>query len=232
MKGIQWLGACLGVILLAVFLLLPPFEPLTEVGMKIVGVFLLTVFWWIFVDVGFSSFLCIALLAVTGILTTKEAFAGSMGSWLPLFLIGCFGLSEAVSLSGFSQRFAMWFLTRPIARGRPWLLLALFFLAVTIFGAVMSSTVTTIVFTAIAIPMLEGIGYKKGDRFAATLIMGIAWAATASFIMTPIGHGSNMLGIEWIHRDTGYAISFTQWMAVGIPVGLLAYLLTVAFFAM
>ncbi len=230
MKGSQWIGAVLGIVILVVFLLLPPLEPLTELGMKTVGVFLFTVLWWMFVDVGFSSLLCIALLALTGVMTPNAVFVASLGSWLPIFIIGCFGLSEAIRLSGFSQRFAMWFLSRPFARGHPWLLLALFFLAVTILGAVMSATVTTIVFMSIAVSMLEGMGYKKGDRFAAMVIMGIAWAATASFVMTPIGHGSNMMCMEWIRRDLGYSISFVGWMGVGIPMGLLVYLMLMGAF--
>ncbi len=230
MRGTQWIGAGLGIVILGVFLLLPPLEPLTELGMKTVGVFLCTIMWWIFVDTAFSSFLCIALLALTGVMTPTAVLAASMGSWLPTFLIGCFGLSEAIRLSGFSRRFAMWFLTRPFARGHPWLLLALFLLAVTILGAVMSSAVTTILFMSIAVLILEGIGYQKGDRFAAMLIMGIAWAATASFVMTPIGHGSNLVCIEWIRRDFGYTISFPGWMAFGIPMGLLTYLIVLGFF--
>ena len=42
---------------------------------------------------------------------------------------------------------------------------------------------------------------------------------------TPIGHGSNVLLIDWIERDVGYSISFVKWMVVGIPVGLLLYLM-------
>jgi len=78
---------------------------------------------------------------------------------------------------------------------------------------------------AVVTPMLETAGYKKGDRFAAIFMMGIGWAATAAFMITPIGHGSNVLLIEWVVRDIGYTITFARWMAIGIPVGLSIYLL-------
>lgn len=230
MRGTQWIGVVLGVLVLIIFLLLPPFEPITRLGMKAVGVLLFTILWWVFVDTGFSSLLAIALLALTEVMTPKEVFAASLGSWLAIFLIGCFGLTQAIRLSGFSQRFAYWFLTRPFARGHPWLLLALFFFGVTVMGAIMSSAVTAILFMSLAVPLLTGMGYKKGDRFAAMVIMGIAWAATASFIMTPIGHAGNMIAIDWIRRDTGYAISFPAWMVVGIPMGLLFFFLLLGVF--
>ncbi len=230
MKGIQWMGVGLGIAFLVIFLLLPPFGLVTELGMKTIGLFLFTVFMWVFVDTGFSSILSIALFAVLGIMTSKEAFAASLGSWLVIFIIGCFGLTEAIRISGFSRRFAFWFLTRPFTKGHPWLLLGLFFFGVTIMGAIMSTIVTTILFMSIAVTMLEGVGYQKGDRFAAMLIMGIAWTATASFVMTPMGHGSNILAMEWIRRDLGYYISFPAWMAVGIPMGLLTCLVLLGFF--
>ena len=43
MKGTQWTGGILGTVVLVVFLLLPPFEPVTELGMKVLGIFLFTV---------------------------------------------------------------------------------------------------------------------------------------------------------------------------------------------
>jgi solute carrier family 13 (sodium-dependent dicarboxylate transporter), member 2/3/5 len=230
MSRFQWIGAGLGIALLIIFMVLPPMAPLTSLGMKTIGVFLSTICFWVVIDTAFSSLLCIALLAITGVLTPNEAFSASLGSWLPMFLIACFGLSEALRITGFSRRFAFWFLTRPFAKGHPWLLISLLFLGIAALGAIMSSTVTTILFLAIVVSFLEGMGYQKGDRFAAMMVMGIAWAATASFVMTPVGHGGNLVVMEWIRRDIGFNITFTNWMVVGIPMGLISYLVLLLFF--
>ena len=230
MRGSQWIGPGIGLVLLLVFLLLPPIEPLTPVGMKVVGIFLATIIWWGTIGIHYPSILCIALFALTGVMTAKEVFAASMGNWIVLFLIGCFGLSEGLRVTGFSRRFALWFMTRPFVAGRPWMLLAMFLLACTLLGAVMSSTATCIVFMAIAAPMLETLGYKKGDAFAAMVMMGIAWAATASLAMTPIAHAGNVMMMEWIRGDFDYNISFAQWMIFGIPMGLLVYLMIIGLF--
>jgi len=193
--------------------------------MKIAGIFLFTVIMWVFVGISYPSLVCIALFAICEIMAPEEVFAASMGNWIVTFIIACLGLAESLKITGISQRFALWFMTRPFAAGRPWTLLAMFMLACTLLGAIMSSTATLVVCMAIAEPMLKVVGYKKGDRFSAVVMMGLAWAATAAFMMTPIGHGSNVLLIEWAERDMGYVISFAKWMAVGIPVGLLIYLL-------
>jgi sodium-dependent dicarboxylate transporter 2/3/5 len=106
----------------------------------------------------------------------------------------------------------------------------MFLLGCTIMGCVMSLTVTCIVFMTIAEPMLEGLGYRKGERFSAMLMMGIAWAATASSAMTPIGHPLNVLIMDLVQKDLGYTINFAQWMAIGIPMGLLVFLMLLTLF--
>lgn len=227
---LRWLGPGIGVILLLVFLLLPPLGPLTPLGMKVVGIFLFTIIWWATVSISYPSLICIALLVLTGVMTPKVAFAASTGDWLILFLFGCFGLSEGLKVTGFSRRFAYWFMTRSFVTGRPWMLVAMLLLACTLLGSVMSLTATCIVFVAIAVPMLEALGYKKGDPFAAMLIMGIAWASTASASITPIAHAGNVMAMGWIRESVDYVISFPQWMLYGFPMGLLVYLVLLGIF--
>ena len=230
MSGKSWITPGVMVVVLAVFQLIPPIEPLTALGMKVAGIFLFTIIGWVFIGVGYPSLLCVALFVLVGVMTPETAFAASWGNWIVLFMVGCFGLSEGLRVTGFSRRFAFWFMTLPITKGRPWMLMAMFLLACTLLGCVMSAVVTTIVFMAIAEPMLEAMGYKKGDPFAAMFMMGIAWAATASFGMTPIAHVGNIMMMDWIQRDLNYSIGFAQWMLFGIPMGLLVYLILMVFF--
>ncbi len=224
MKGRQWTGPGVGLAALLVSLLLPLIDPLTPLGMKVVGIFLFTVIWWATVSIGYPSLLCLALLAVTGAMTPKAVFAASWGNWLVFFVIGVMGLAGGLRASGFSRRFAVWFMSLPFTAGRPWMLVAMLLLACSLLGMVMSLTANCIIFMAIVAPMLEGMGFKKGDKFAAMVMTGIAWASTASFVMTPIASAGNLLAIGWIQRDVGYTVTFPQWFLWGIPMGLLVFL--------
>ena len=228
-KMLRNAGPLLGLALLAYFLLVPPWEPLTAAGMRAIGVFLFTIIWWSTVGITYPSLLCLVLLVLTGVMSPAAAYGAAAGNWIVFFLLGSFGLCEAMRVTGFTTRFALWFLTRPIAEGRPWVLLSLFLLACTLMGAVMSVTATAIVFITIAGSMLEALGFRRGDRFAASLMMGVAWTATAAHAMTPIAHVTNLMMIQWLDRDFGYTISFPQWMSIGIPAGLVAWLLIMAF---
>ncbi|MFC1899666.1 SLC13 family permease [Chloroflexota bacterium] len=229
MNNTRWIGPGLGIAALIVFLILPPIEPLTAMGMRAIGILLFTIIWWATVSIGYPSLLCLALLAMTGVMTPTAVFAASWGNYLVIFIISVFGLSECLRVTGFSSRFALWFLTRPFVEGHPWAMISMFLLATCLLGSVMSGSATCITFMAIAVPMIGALGYKKGDKFSAAFMMAIAWSATAAFVMTPIGHGSNMLLMEWISRDTGYVLTFPTWMAVGVPAGLLFWLLILGY---
>lgn len=221
MKLKSWIAPLFGVLILVFFLGSNPIAPLTELGMKVVGIFLFTIIWWVTVGVGYPSILSVLLLALTGVMKPNDAFAASWGNWVPLFVIGSFGLSECLRITGFSRRFALWFVTRPFVAGRPWMLVTMFLTANILLGSVMPLTPTCVIFMAIAEPMLLALGYKKGDAFAAMLMMGIAWISTVAAGMTPIGQTGNMMMIDWVRTDLKFSINFLQWMGFGIPTGLL-----------
>ena len=223
MKLKSWIGPVLGLAALLVFLLIPPIEPLTEKGMKVVGIFLFTIVWWTTVGVGYPSLIAIALLAITGVMTPEDVYAASWGHWLVVFLIGVYGLTKALSESGISKRFALWFVNRPFNAGHPWRLVGMFLLSCFLVGSFMTSVATCAIFMAIAQPMLNALGYKKGDRFSAMLMMGIAWSATAGSVTTPIAHPINLMMMDFLQRDFGYKVTFLQWMVFGVPMGLLTF---------
>ncbi len=229
MNGKSWILAGLGIILLILFLVMPPIEPLTPTGMKVIGVFLFTATWWIAYDIGFPSLLCIALMVVTGLMKPNDVIAVSWGNYMNIFVIGVCGIAESLRATGYSERFALWFLSRPFTAGRPWVLLGTFFLSVTLMGAFMETTAVCVIFMAIAEPMLLALGYKKGDTFAATVMMGIGWVSISAMVMTPIGHGVNLVLIDWVKRDMGYNLTFARWFAIGFPSGLLYSLLVFAY---
>ena len=230
MRGREWILPGIGVFLFLLFLFLPPVEPLTLLGMKAIGVFLFTIIWWSTVGTGVSSILAIVLIILTGIMPYKAALFNSFGYWLAIFVLGINGMSHALDIHGYTRRFALWFISRRFVAGHPWRLVTMFLVSCTIVGSVMSGAATALIFIAIAEPMLAAMGYKKGDKFASTFMMGIAWVATVSLSVTPIGHAGNILAIEWIKRDFGYEISFLQWMAFGIPMGILTLVVLLLIF--
>ncbi len=221
MKHTWLIGPVIGTALMLFFLLTPPLAPLTPLGMKVIGVFLFTAVWWATVGIGYPSIIGLVLIALTGIMTPNQVFTSSFGWSITLFFLGSCGLTMGLRATGFSRRFALWFISRRFVAGHPWRLVGMFLLSCTIMGSMMTAAATAIISIAVAEPMIEALGYKKGDQFASTLMMGVAWAASAALAMTPFGHAGNVLIIEWIKRDFNRDISFLQFLVFGVPVGLL-----------
>jgi sodium-dependent dicarboxylate transporter 2/3/5 len=164
--------------------------------MKVLGIFGFTMVMWLLEGIGYPSVMCVLLIIVTQAMSYQNAFAVSWGNNLVIFVVAVFGLAEGIRRSGFTRRFALWFVSRPFTVGRPWVMISMFWLACMLMGSVMSGSATCITFMTVGVPLLEELGYKRGDKFAAMFITGIAWVASLSFISTPIGHGSNLLFIE------------------------------------
>ncbi len=219
MTRIQWVGALLGIAALISFLVLTPVSPLTSYGMRAAGVLLFTVIWWVFgpVDVAVTSALCVMLLAFTGTLSPAEAYRG-LGDPLIWFLVGVFGIGRAMELSGVFRRFALFLMTRGFVQRSPWILPMMFLFAASLISGFMSWLAVFVIFMTILTGIFEAMGYRKGDAMPALLIMALAWGAEIGSVISPAGSALNPTIISWIQRDTGYVITYFQWMGFGVPM--------------
>lgn len=76
------LKICLSFFIMIFFNYLPAVEPITPLGMKVLGVFIGTVLLISLVDITWPSLLAIILFSFTGVMTVNEAIIGSIGSWV------------------------------------------------------------------------------------------------------------------------------------------------------
>jgi sodium-dependent dicarboxylate transporter 2/3/5 len=102
-----------------------------------------------------------------------------------------------------------------IARTRRGLLVTVSITAFTL-STVMSNAAAT----AIVLPVVLPLATRSGDRkFAAALVLCVAWGASVGGIATPVGTPPNLIGLNAL-RANGFDLSFLEWMAIGIPIGL------------
>ena len=82
---------------------------------------------------------------------------------------------------------------------------------------VMSNTATTAMMIAMVTPMVSQL--VDGSNYRRSLLLGIAAAATLGGMGTIIGSPPNAIAVGSL-ENVGIRISFTQWMAFGVPVSL------------
>lgn len=175
---------------------------------------LLCVVWWITeaLPAAVVALVAVTGAVLTGLATSKEAFA-ALGSPLLFLFYGSFFVAEAMKVHGLGDRLAR--RITAVARSRRGLLAAVALTAFTL-----STMMSNVAATAIVLPIVLPLAAASGDRrFGAALVLSVAWGASVGGIGTPVGTPPNLIGLAAI-RKAGFDLSFLEWMAVGVPLGL------------
>ncbi|HEU0034601.1 MAG TPA: DASS family sodium-coupled anion symporter [Kofleriaceae bacterium] len=184
---------------------------------ELVGLLVLCVTWWLTEALPPAAVALAAAIGavVMGIATPKEAF-GAFGTPLLFLFVGSFFIAEAMSVHGLGERLCT--AVARLARGRLSFLVAIglvsFFLSM-----VMSNAAATAVILPIALSMLPR-AHGPGDRYGAALVLVVAWGASVGGLGTPVGTPPNGFGIQEL-AQRGHPLGFVEWMAIGVPMGLL-----------
>ncbi len=203
---------------------IPAPAPITKGGMGVVGIFLATLYLWIKVDIGWPSLLLVGVVGLTGVCSGTNLFAKTWGNVMVPFLVCAFMLNMVMSDTGLTRRFALFFVTRKMNKGKPWRTMIMFFLAVILMGLVSTSSAICVLFMAIAEEMFNMTGYKKGDRLVEATMVGIFWMAQGAMAFTPISHVLIPAIFENILNDFGVTVTYGQFSALFLIVGVAFFL--------
>jgi sodium-dependent dicarboxylate transporter 2/3/5 len=173
------------------------------------------VVWWVFepVPIPVTSLLPLGLLPLLGVLTPAQV-GQAYGSPLILLLLGGFILSRAMEHSGAHRRIAL-NMVRLFGAQSDRRLVFGFMAAAAVMSMWISNTATTLMLLPVALAVLEK---ARGERLAIPLLLGIAYAASVGGIGTPIGTPPNLVFMQVYEESTGGVVTFTEWMAWGVPV--------------
>ena len=196
----------------------------------VIGTFVATLLLWITVDITWPSLLCLISLAFIPEVGIKTALSSSFGNETFAFLLFTFMCTYAISQTSFIKRTALFFITSSFAKKGPWQMSILFFLAVLLMGLFISPTVLFFIFYPILQEIYDILGLKKGDSFAAMLIMGLILCSNLSAGMTPIAHVFPVLAMGVFSSLTGQTINYGEYMLFGIPTGLILFTLMMLIF--
>lgn len=203
------------------FGLLPAPEPMTALGMKVIGIFLGLLYGWTTCGLIWPSLLGMMALALTGAMSIAEILMGGFGNETTLLILFLLIFAAAVEEAGVSRSIAMWFVTRPAFFGKPWLFTFFFLLAAFILSAATSTMAAIVIFWGILYMIAKTLGYKSGDAYPALMILGIVYSCTLGLCVLPFK--SVPLGLLGIYQQmSGEAIAFASYIAFTLPVCLLS----------
>ena len=89
--------------------LIPAANGLTPLGVRVIAIFLPTLYLWLTSGTDWTCWLALILIVFTGVMTPAEVFAGSYGSSLIITVIGMMAFSKVLVDTGVIDTIVKWF---------------------------------------------------------------------------------------------------------------------------
>lgn len=222
---IKKIGLLLGPI---IFLLLfnNPWLLLNEEADRVIAVAVWMVIWWISeaVSISVTALIPLTIFPLLGIADMKVVTA-SYGSPIIFLFFGGFVMALALEKVELHKRIALNIIK--ITGTSPNRVILGFMIATAFLSMWISNTATTVVMLPIALSVINLLkndedGFTSGDqKFALSLMLGIAYAANVGGIATIIGTPPNTVMVGFVESTYGIEISFLSWMIIGVPFSML-----------
>src|SRR5687767_5959947 len=220
-------GLILGPVLFLVVLFFPTLLPegLTFEAKIVLAATLWMASWWITeaIPIYVTALLPLIIFPSLGVTEFEETSASYASSVVFLFL-GGFMLAKAVEKSNLHSRFALNMLK--VVGTNPKYIIAAFMVSIGLLGAWISNTAITMLMLTVAFAVISQFR-NPGDRekFGLCLMLSVAYSASISEVMTLIASPPNAIFASVSKDIADIDVSFSQWMAIGFPIGLLSILM-------
>lgn len=203
----------------------PGFGGLSSDAISVLGVFVGSLLMWIGVSIDWPSMITLLALGLIPTFGFSSTFSGAFGNTTVAFLIFTFALVYPLSKTNFVRRCTVAFITNKIARRGAWPFVCFLFAAVTFMGLFISPSVLFVAFMPFLEDIFKVLNVKKGGKAGNMIMMGTAFCISLSSGMTAIGHVWPTMAIGYYTAATGNDINQFQFMAIGIPTGIILIIL-------
>jgi len=228
-KKRAWIIA-VSMIFILFFKYLPAPAGLSTAAMQVVGIFIGVLIMWMTISIDWPSMLCLAALAFVPGISMNSILSSGMGNATFAFLMFTFMCTYTLSQTPFIRRCAIAFLTTKTAQKGPWRFVILYFACVLFLGSFTSPTVLAVIMIAITEEIFDVLGLEKGDKAADMMMMGMIFCTSVAAGMTPIAHVFPLMAMGYYTTASGITISYAEYMAMGVPAGLIMAVIMVVMF--
>lgn len=208
------------ILLMFAFGYLPPIDPITPVGMKVLGIFIGLLYGWSTCGMLWPSLMGMFALGFSGIGSVKEMLSMGFSNEIVIFLIFVLVLIAMLSECDAVNTVVNFFLTRKSLQGRPWLFSFVFLLASGLLCTFGQAFAAFFLCWSILELLFKRVHYKPYDTYPTIMIIGVVISAAAVGLMVPF-KATPLLLLGAYAGLTGISVNYLQYMLVMIPAGLL-----------
>lgn len=222
-----YVHSCICLLIMFGFGQLPPVEPLTPLGMNLVGIFIGVLYGWICIEIVWPSLVGLLALMLIGGMKPKALLNNSFGDPVVQMMFFIFVFCATISHYGLSKFISLWFITRRFVNGRPWLFTLTFLGSIFILGGLTSASPAAIIGWSILYGVCEVCGYKKGDGYPTMMVFGIVYAAQVGMSIIPFKQVP-LTVFSAYETMSGVGIDYAKYMIIAILVCAMSAMLFVA----
>ncbi len=191
--------------------LIPPFGAITELGMKVLGVFIATIYGWMTLGLIWPSIFALVALGIADYVGIQQAFCDGFGYMNIPILIMSFVFAAIADQTHITEYLANWLTSRKIIVGRPYALMAVLFFGMEILNLLGTGFVGVFIIWGLIVSLAEAAGYQKGNAFVNFMIPSALVIFVISGFVFPFKTSSLiMLGI--FSKGTNLAFPDLQYL--------------------
>ena len=217
-KQISLIHCVITVLLMVVIGWLPPVDPITPYGMKIIGILVGVVYGMSAVDVFFPS-LCaiIALGLASG--SFSETVVGVFGSTTVWGMIMIFIVLYAMEAEHVTDFFANWIISRKALKGRPWLFSFMILIGDALLS-IISPEAAMLLFWEIIFATCDTVNLKRTGPWSVAMIFGTCFASGCGIILLPFMRNGLVVCNQFAAMSGGQTMDSLKYILAMIPLGL------------
>lgn len=180
--------------ILAVFyFFVPAVEPLTPLGIKVLGVFFAMLYGWLFCDVIWPSLLGLVMLAVCGYDTMDNVLLSAFGNSTVILIFLFCAVTAILSAAGVADYIANKLVSLKIVQGRPYTLTFMLLIVMIILNLLLSATPAFIMMVPLIKEVATRYGFKPGDVWPMYTILAANWVGCVAYQLLPFKAGPAMV---------------------------------------
>lgn len=221
------IGRWAGPVAFLLVLMVPAPAGMSSAGQAVAAVTVLMAIWWITeaLPIAATALLPMVLFPLLNV-TSPASVTAAYGHHLVFLFLGGFMIAVTLERWNLHRRLALHTI-HCVGTGPRRILLG-FMLATAFLSMWISNTATVMMMVPIASAVAMQISgstadhedVTNNDQFGTALMLGIAYAASIGGIATLIGTPPNAILAGMIEQMYGTRISFTDWMAFGLPLAM------------
>lgn len=161
---------------LLIYCFMPAANGLTELGVKLLAVFIPTIFLWLTLGgAAWASLLSVTMIVMLGVYDGNLAYQMQWGGTLVAMVIPFYMLAGALEETGALEYIVKWICSRKIVHGRPTLFTILFVISLVIVNVFISPMITIVMFFRILKEIAASMGVSRDEDFYRAHGLLIGW---------------------------------------------------------